>query len=117
MTGLKKCSHGFEHTQVNKDFHLFIFAPKYKLRAKQNVIHDSFGQRSIRHGVCVHGEVLHQIMMIVAAGKARLMPPELTPRVHLSNSQSNRSPMTDVVKRDLPDAHRDVLKTIHPQIS
>ena len=55
--------------------------------------------------------------MIVVAGKPRLMPPKLVPRVHLSNSQSDCSPVTDAMKSDLPGAHRDVLKVIRLQIS
>ena len=62
-------------------------------------------------------EVLHQLMMIVAAGIARLMPPELMSGVHLGNGQGNRSPMMDAMKSDLPSAHRDVQEVIRQQIS
>ena len=70
-----------------KEINCFIHDrdPKYKLRAEENVVHDCFNRRSICHSICVPGEGLHQLMMIITAGEARLMPPELVSGVHLGN--------------------------------
>ena len=69
---IEKYSHEFKHEQIDRDLHLFIFTPKYKLRAKENVVHDSFGRRSIRHGVGSPFKICHQVMVVIAAREARL---------------------------------------------
>ena len=71
-----------------KEINCFIHDrdPKYKLRVEENVVHDSFARRSIRHGIYVPDKVLHQLVMIIATAKARMMPPELVPRVQLGNA-------------------------------
>ena len=51
--------------------------PKYKLRAKENVVHDSFGRGSIRHSINMPSKVFHKLVVIVATSKARLKPSEL----------------------------------------
>jgi hypothetical protein len=65
----------------------------------------------------VTSEVLHQLVMVVAAGKAGLMPLELMSNVHLGNGQSNCRPMTNAMESDLLDAHKDVLEVIRQQIA
>ena len=70
-----------------KEINYFIHDrdPQYKLRAEEYIVHDFFGQRSIRHSICMSSEGHHQLMMIIAVGEARLMPPELVSRVHLGD--------------------------------
>ena len=91
--------------------------PKYKVRAKENVVHDSLGRRSVHHSIRMTNEGLHQLVMIIAAGETRLMTPELVSRVHLGNGQGNRSTIPNAMKSDLPNAHRDVLEATHHQIA
>ena len=71
--------------------------PRYKLLADENIVYDSFSRRSIHHSISVPGEVLHQLMMVIATGKARLEPPELLFRVHLGNGQGDCNPMTNAM--------------------
>ena len=69
---IEKYSHGFKHEQINKDLHLFIVTPKYKLRAKENIVHDSFGQKTVRHSIGSPFKIHHQVMVAVTAHEARL---------------------------------------------
>ena len=69
---IEKYSHKFKHEQIDKNLHLFIFTPKYNLRAEENVVHDSFDRRSVRHGVGGPFKIHHQVMMVIAASEARL---------------------------------------------
>jgi hypothetical protein len=91
--------------------------PKYKLRVEENVVHDSFGRRGIRHSVSSPFEICHQVMVVVATCEAMLQPLKLVPGVHLGDGQGNRGPMIDAVKNNLPGAHRDVLDTVHQQVT
>jgi hypothetical protein len=93
------------------------YNPRYKLRAKENVIHDSFGRGSIRHSIGMTGEIIHQFMMVTPAGKARLEPPEFMLRVHLGSHQGNRSIVADAVEGDLLGAHGNVLEATRHQIA
>ena len=79
--------------------------PRYKLLADENIVYDSFSRRSIHHSISVPGEVLHQLMMVVAAGEAWLEPPELVSRVHLGNGQGDRGPLMSTMNCNLPGAH------------
>ena len=54
--------------------------PKNKQQSKENVVHDSFDRRSIRHGVYVHSKVLHQLMEIIVTGKPRLIHKSSCPK-------------------------------------
>ena len=91
--------------------------PKYKLRAEENIVHDSFDQGSIRHSISMTGEILHQFMMVIPTGEARLEPSEFIPRVHLGSLQGKRSPVADAVEGDLLGAHGNVLEATHHQIT
>jgi hypothetical protein len=59
------------------------------------------------------GEILHQFMMVIPTGEARLEPPEFMPRIHLGSHQGNRSPMADAVEGDFLGAHGNVLEATH----
>ena len=91
--------------------------PKYKLRAKENVVHDSFGRRGICHGIGNPFKIRNQVMVVVATCEAKLQPLKLIPGAHLGDGQGNRCPMTDAMKSNLPDVHGDVLETIHQQVT
>ena len=56
-------------------------------------------------------------MVVVAAREARLSPSELVLGVHLGDGQSNRGPVVDPMKGNLPGAHRDVLEAIRQQVA
>jgi hypothetical protein len=62
-------------------------------------------------------EILHQLMMVITACEARLMPLEVTPRVHLGNHQGDCHAMTDTMESDLLGACRDVLKAAHHRVT
>ena len=63
------------------------------------------------------GEGLHKLVMIIAVGEARLMPPELVSGVHLGDGQGHRGTITNAVKSDFHGTHRDVLEATHHQIT
>ena len=62
-------------------------------------------------------KILHQFMMVIPIGEARLEPLEVMPRVHLSSHQNNCGPMVDAVEGDLPSVHGNVLEVTHHQIA
>ena len=44
------------------------YNPRYKLRAKENVVHNSFGRGSVHYSIGMISEVLHQFMMVIPTG-------------------------------------------------
>lgn len=89
---------------------LFIHqtTPSYKLRAKEDVVHDCLGQGCCSDGVGGSGEVLHQfliVLWILAYQEARLQMMELVPGAHLDYCSGDGGSMVG----DLPSADWDVL--------
>ena len=91
--------------------------PKYKLLAEENFVYNFFGQRSICGSIYKPSEGLHQITMVISAGKAGLEPPKFMSRVHLGGYQGHLGPMADTMAGDLLGAHGDVMKTSYHQVA
>lgn len=103
-----------------KSTRMFVYSfllLKYKLRTKENVVHDPFGRSDVRHGIDMPGKVPHQFMLVITTHKAGLKPPELVPRVHLGHHQGNGGSTADAVEGNLLSAHRNVLETICQQVT
>lgn len=60
----------------------------------------------------MHGEILHQFMVIITIGEARIDSPKLVPRIHLDGHKSDSGPVTNTVEANLPSAYRDILKAV-----
>ena len=51
---------------MQKKFYLFInITPSYKLRAKEDVVHNFLGRGYVRHGDAGPFEVIHQVLVVV----------------------------------------------------
>ena len=51
---------------MQKKFYLFInITPSYKLRAKEDVVHDFLGRGYVHHGGVGPLEVIHQVLVVV----------------------------------------------------
>ena len=51
---------------VQKKFYLFInITPSYKLRAKEDVVHDFLSQGYVHHGSTGPLEVIHQVLVVI----------------------------------------------------
>jgi hypothetical protein len=96
---------------------LYLYDPRYKLRAEENVVHDSFSWGVVHHDIGSSFEVRHQVMVLIAACEARLMPSKLMPRAHLGDGQGNHDPMMDTMENNLPSTHWYILEAVHQQVT
>ena len=62
-------------------------------------------------------EGLHQLMVVITTGKARLEPPVIVLGVHLGDHQGNAGPLANTMEGDLPSVRRDILEAVLQQIS
>jgi len=65
----------------------------------------------------VPSKCFHQLMMIITASEARLVPPELVSRVHLGDGQGDCGTMMNAMKSNLLGASRNVLEPIHQLVA